>query len=405
MNRAVLFGFGLLSCVSTVDERNRPCPCSPGWTCCAAAAVCVPSSERCPAVQPNPSPLYRDLPPGTAIDLGDFRCVSTPSEPVGNCRRATDDASLEYDPLTRRLWLIGAGNTDTDSLFSLDPATGRWTQHYDATPCSARTAANHDPSIGAWKTGPAGPWPRPTATQPKDQVVFVPELGELILISRRPLIGGGCTQVNEANEAGTIAHWSVDAGVWSFSEALVDAQPDYPAAGSAWEWDPLSRLVVGIGQAGLFTYDPFLRVKRRVLAQLDRNDNAFGNALVAGDDVHFYFDALRHGVFRFDFDRKSPVQSTLSSIATPAYPTTAPPGMAWDSLRHRAAGAVERGRIWTFDPATNSFEASPIRLTDGGVADVGTMQAHTIDYDPHDDVFIFVTTLESGYRTWAYRPR
>jgi hypothetical protein len=131
-------------CVSIVDERNHPCPCSTGWTCCAAAGVCVPMNEACPPLKPNPHARYRALPPGTAIDLGDFRCVSLPSEPTENCRRVTDDASLEYDPIARRLWLIGTGTTDTDSLFSFDPATARWTQHYDATPCAERTPANHD---------------------------------------------------------------------------------------------------------------------------------------------------------------------------------------------------------------------------------------------------------------------
>ena len=73
-----------------------------------------------------------------------------------------------------------------------------------------------------------------------------------------------------------------------------------------------------------------------------------------------------------------------------------------DIYKHAAFYSPHAGLWYLHTNVNNSMDTF---AEDGGVADVGTMQAHTIDYDPHDDVFIFVTTLESGYRTWAYRPR
>jgi hypothetical protein len=40
----------LIACVQSVGEADHPCPCSPGWTCCAPATnVCVMTGAACPA--------------------------------------------------------------------------------------------------------------------------------------------------------------------------------------------------------------------------------------------------------------------------------------------------------------------------------------------------------------------
>ena len=33
-----------LSCIKTVEETNRPCPCAADWSCCVTANVCVPDA-------------------------------------------------------------------------------------------------------------------------------------------------------------------------------------------------------------------------------------------------------------------------------------------------------------------------------------------------------------------------
>jgi hypothetical protein len=37
-----------LSCIKTVEETNRPCPCAADWSCCVTANVCVPAGTGCP---------------------------------------------------------------------------------------------------------------------------------------------------------------------------------------------------------------------------------------------------------------------------------------------------------------------------------------------------------------------
>lgn len=46
---APLSAIVLAHCGSTVPLEDRPCPCSPDWTCCSPALVCVPRGSTCPA--------------------------------------------------------------------------------------------------------------------------------------------------------------------------------------------------------------------------------------------------------------------------------------------------------------------------------------------------------------------
>jgi hypothetical protein len=384
------------ACIPTVDESNRPCPCAAGWQCCNA--ICIPEADAC---RPPPDPRFAALAPGEALDLGPFACEEIAGETRGACKRITDDAALRYDARNHRLWLSGRGGTSNDALFFFDLSTARWSAAYAATECSARTSANHSDALGAWLSGSAGPFPRPVASPGKDMVVFVPELNELVVLARGEVFADGCSTTQVDAEVGRVAHWNVDAGAWRFTDAGVDAMPDYGAAFESWEYDERSRLIIGVGQAGLYTYDPFAGIKRRVATDLDPTNNGFSNALVATDDGGLlYFDFARAGVYRVELDRSALFQSRITRItSTGGYPTLPQPAFAWDGRRRRVGGAVEAGVMWFFDPASATFSTETIG--DGGV---GTMQMHCLDYDPVDDVFVFVTTLEGGYRTWAYRP-
>ncbi len=44
---ALVAPIGLVACVPLLSEENRPCPCAPGWTCCAAEAICVAPGLSC----------------------------------------------------------------------------------------------------------------------------------------------------------------------------------------------------------------------------------------------------------------------------------------------------------------------------------------------------------------------
>ncbi|MBS2030936.1 MAG: VCBS repeat-containing protein [Deltaproteobacteria bacterium] len=38
----------LAGCTELLDEAGRPCPCGPGWSCCANVNLCVPGGSACP---------------------------------------------------------------------------------------------------------------------------------------------------------------------------------------------------------------------------------------------------------------------------------------------------------------------------------------------------------------------
>ena len=57
-------------------------------------------------------------------------------------------------------------------------------------------------------------------------------------------------------------------------------------------------------------------------------------------------------------------------------------------------GGIYKGKFYAFDPLTKRWTSQTIQ---GGSP--GSMVYHAIDYDPVDNVFIFI----SGRHTWAYR--
>jgi len=396
----------LAACVATVDESGRPCPCSGGWRCCAAEGVCVREAEVCKPPFP-PNPRFDALGDGEAMDLGPFRCEPLAGEGTDDCKAITDDAALRYDRRHHRFYLLGHGNTANDALYAFDPQTLVWTAVYAPTPCASMAAVNYDADAGAWLSGPGAGWPRPLGTSAKDLLVPVPERDELVLLQRGPRFADACSPVASRGDE-RVAHFDIDAGAWSFSDALIDGMPDYPGALEAWEWDPPSQQLVGVGQAGLYVYDPATRTKRRVVADLSAQDLGFGNELVfdGASQTHYYFERQRRRLFMLALDRAQPFQSSLAEVAfTGAYPTHDEPGFAWDERNGIIGGAVLDGAFTAFDPATGAFTTRVMRGADGGPAGAGTMQGHCIAYDPVDAVFVFVTTLASGFRTWAYRHR
>lgn len=54
---SLLLGALLVSgCINPVNEGERPCPCTDGWTCCPDANVCVTDAARCEQLRPPKPP-------------------------------------------------------------------------------------------------------------------------------------------------------------------------------------------------------------------------------------------------------------------------------------------------------------------------------------------------------------
>lgn len=391
------------ACAPRVEEAGRPCPCGAEWVCCVALDRCLAPGEVCPGPFPK-NPQLSALASGEALDLGPFRCLSAEGEASELCQRISDDAALRYDPDHHRLVMYGAGLSNTDSLFVFDPLTLRWSAAYGPTPCSLMNSDNHDRDLGAWIQGPSGPYPRPTPGPPKDQLATWPGHGEVILFRRSPMLANACLSATSGDD-GRVAHYQVDTGQWRFTEARADAMPEQVSAIQAFEFDPPSGLFVSVGQAGLFVYDPDRGTKTRVFRDFGTPTLEYSNELVYSplDQRHYYFQNQDQKVYALELDRVELIQSRLVPVPYQGdFPEHPQPGYVYDESAEQIVGAISGGQISGFDPRTATFTRRALGLSGREPARV-TMQPHAITYDPVDGVVFFVTVLEDGYRTWAYR--
>jgi hypothetical protein len=77
-------------------------------------------------------------------------------------------------------------------------------------------------------------------------------------------------------------------------------------------------------------------------------------------------------------------------------------GFAYDPVTRTIAGGVNEGIFYAFDPATRAWSSHVMQTEPPGLA-VGTVAYHALDYDPVNNIFLFVSRKSSGKRTWAYR--
>ena len=77
-------------------------------------------------------------------------------------------------------------------------------------------------------------------------------------------------------------------------------------------------------------------------------------------------------------------------------------GFAYDSWNHVIGGGVSSGVFRAFDPVTRRWSSAVMQVQGAG-GPVGTQAFHTLDFDPVDGVFLFLTGYNDGSRMWAYR--
>jgi hypothetical protein len=71
-------------------------------------------------------------------------------------------------------------------------------------------------------------------------------------------------------------------------------------------------------------------------------------------------------------------------------------GWAYDSARGRICGALSDATMYCFDPVTSTFSAHTLVAEDQSLP-LDAIVFHTIQYDPVDDVFVFLTRGPDGY--------
>ena len=348
-------------------------------------------------------PLLVGLPDNTAINLGSYTCTN----PVGgsNCGTITDYSRLIYDPQRHQFLMFGGGHaatfrTDVD-VFSTSNLT--WRSAYTSTPCSVMSDSNQvDRTNGAWlATG------HPIARHTYDELAMDPASGDLLLLSGA--IGAGeCSVPNDPFYIPSrVAHYDPDSTAWMFSPVSATSWSSLSSA----EPDPVSGQVALVSEYGLWLYDPAGMSAQQVFPQFAAqvaNRMGYAKNLVyfPPTDRMYYINNSNGNVFELTLNRMNFFQSTFMELAnlTGPLPATPETGWAYDPVNRVIGGGVHNGAFHTFDPVRRVWSKHAMNVSaNGQPGPIGTQAYHALDYDPVNNIYLFITDYASGRKVWAYR--
>ncbi len=348
----------------------------------------------------NPNPKLANLPENTAIDLGKYE--SNPLKPEGETHpiRITDYSRFSYDSRNHQLLLFGGGHASTPrtDVDVFDFPTLTWKSAYAPTPVRDLRQANRDSERGCWRsTG------HPIARHTYDAMPFAEHTGELILqhwVNAKAYFTEGDAYILRQVK---IAHYDPVNKQWSYSRADTTGFEECIAC----EYDPESQLIVGLDRGGLWSYDPVRQIKLKQKSTVGLPLGYDNNLVYFPPNRRMYLFNRKNEVFEVALDRRRWSASTVTLLEgvigeKPSGGDTDDTGLAYDSVNRIIGGAVANGVFFAFDPLTRRWTAKVMKTEPPG-ASVGSVACHCLDYDPVDNVFIFLTSHRSGGRTWAYR--
>src|SRR5258708_7121938 len=301
------------------------------------------------------------------------------------------------------LWFGGGDHaTSRDDVAVFDFATLTWKSAYAPTPCADQVPSNADLVNGAWiSTG------HPMARQTYDMLAMAESTGELVMLTYAAP-GPDCRSwpagaPDLASVHGHIAHYDPAAVKWTFSPTEATTW----SADSAAEYDPVSGLIVVVGQTGLFTYDPVGQTASFRIMPDSPGLLSYSAQLVAFPPTGRMYYFTRDGVvFEVVLDRTDWSKSTVSQLTdmTGVIPAAGAKGWAYDPEHELIGGGVKGGVFYAFDRKSGSWTSRSIATApDGGPAALA-VSFFTLAYDDLDKVFLFFTGYyEGGWTTWAYR--
>jgi hypothetical protein len=366
------------------------------------------------AARETPVPAaIRELPANGVLDLGPYRWTSAGGHSAG--ASITDYSGMAYDPRGHRFMIFGGGHasTDYDAVNSFDMRTLQWRELYPPTPGARMTPDNYDQQLGAWKAGPAGPYPRPAARHTVDAMAIANDsLMVFAQVEGNGMLAGanwpGKYTAYELSSRGRVAHLKLGKLEWTFS-ATDYGVDDYAAT----EYDPPSGKVIFLGVRGLWIYDPQSKTKSRAInfqsgdgagqlqdeqgkpagsGRLDINHNL---VYFPPNQKHYYFNSQYGDVFEVTLDRKDFSRSVVRRVSTEGPRLSGDPAtkFAYDAANKLIGGALWRGVFHAFDPVSRSWSSKKV----SGPQRIAFM---AMDYDPKSNVYVLLTPER---RTWAYR--
>lgn len=333
----------------------------------------------------------------TARDLGAYTCTPIPGEPSSRCELVTDYSGFNYDATRRQIFMFGGGHSTTfrDDVDVFDFNTLSWNSAYTSTSCDAMTEANYDSVDGKWISTN-----HPTSRHTYDMRAITTNGSEFLLLG--PGDGPGSQCVSFATYGGKIAHYDIDAKTWRYT-----IDPPWGKYSSS-EVDPVSGLVLVFDyQTGIWTYDPVLETSNHPVTF---NDGAMGyakNLVYFPPNDRFYYIANGSPTRvwevipnRDDWSLTTVTEMTDIVGVLPDLPET---GFAYDSANEVIGGGIVDGVFQIFDPQAKTWTSVTMQPETAGT--IGTLAYHALDYDPVENVFIFISEPSSGGHVWAYRQK
>lgn len=201
--------------------------------------------------------------------------------------------------------------------------------------------------------------------------------------------------------------YDIEAKTWTFGQTKPDDHWYYATAA---ETDPVSGLVLIFGSNGLQLYDPAAdSITPATIDPASKYDVAavgYSNNLVyfPPTDCFYYFErsATATGVVQLVLNRaaKTVLITQLNTVGAPA---SGESGWAYDSKRQIIGGGIANDVFSAFDPATSTWDSRAMQISSSAGETPNTVVFHALDYDPVDDVYVFLS--EPHRRTWAYKYR
>lgn len=401
-------------CVASPTTKDGASPHDSGDSAHQPSDDSAPG-DSAPADTAAPNPALTDLAPGNVRDLGPYTCVDIAGA-YQPCDHVSDYSGFVYDADDHRMLMFGGGHaasitTDVPELdLAADPLV--WAPAYPSTPYEAMTLDNLDQVATSWRsTG------HPLARHTIDMMAYSPQARRLVMLPATNSFvlytqGYPADFPGDLNTGGDVFEYDPVARTWSSYPAAAGISLGYGASA----YDPPSGDVIALGRTGLYRYQPASHTLEQVQDAQALPFAYLQNLTYAeSTDTHYYLrsDGV---VLSLVYDRVTPSASVITQVdvhgtpPTPAsdvetIPDDSETGWAYDSARGRICGALTSGTMYCFDPASSTFTAHAL-TAEGDALPLDSIVFHTIQYDPVDDVFVFLTRGPDGYtrHTAAWRP-
>ncbi len=333
----------------------------------------------------------------TAMDLGEFFCENHPEgegESAATCSfSVTDYSGMVYDEHHHQMLMFGGGHaaTMTDDVYKFDLNTLTWSGSYQPTSCPDMAVENYIEETASWTaTG------HPVSRHTYDMMVVTNE-AELVLLAPGGTTGGMlCAQgdIGSSSSAG-LAHFQPDTNEWILSDAEL---PWGKLAAS--ELDPTTGWAIIVTDFYFYVFD----LNTKTIVDIFSHGQAVSYAknmvyYPPTDKMYYILDG--NNIFELTLDRENIQNSSfvLLDDVQGDIPDLRETGFAYDSANQVIGGAVKNGGFYTFNPQNQTWSQHIMNVAESSESP-SSMLFHVLDYDPINNVFIFI---DENRHTYAYR--